>query len=158
MVKVLAVALAVSVSVAAAAPLNPMTSITSQHGKLTATINVDQFFFEEAHTGTKLWTRAYNPPASSGDTLHPGPVLRFKRGDEVTVTVNNLLGHEKQVATNLNSFHYANTTNLHTHGLHISAESPQDNVLITIHPQGEELSALCSTSHAHFMCVFSNDQ
>jgi FtsP/CotA-like multicopper oxidase with cupredoxin domain len=119
-----------------AATLNPMTTVTSADGFLNTIINVDQFFFEEAHTGTKLWTRAYNPPSVSGDTLHPGPVLKFRRGDQVTVTLNNLLGPETMVADDMNSFHYANTTNLHTHGLHISAEVPQDNVLITIHPQG----------------------
>lgn len=121
-----------------AASLNLMTYATSTGGALITSIDVDQFYFEEPHTGTKLWTRAYNPPASRGDTLHPGPVLKFRRGDEVTVTLNNLLGHETAVATSMNSFHYANTTNLHTHGLHVSAETPQDNVLITIRPQGEK--------------------
>lgn len=121
---------------ALAATLNPMTTVASSRGVLKTTIDVDQYFFEEVNTGTKLWTRAYNPPTVSGNTLHPGPVLRFRRGDTVTVTLNNNLGPETVIATDMNSYHYANTTNLHTHGLHISAESPQDNVMITILPQG----------------------
>jgi FtsP/CotA-like multicopper oxidase with cupredoxin domain len=32
-------------------------------------------------------------------------------------------------------FHYPNTTNLHTHGLHISSASPGDNVLHVVEPQ-----------------------
>jgi hypothetical protein len=136
-----------------AATLNPMTTVTSQDGALETSITVDQFFFEEAHTGTKLWTRAYSPETTSGDTLHPGPVLRFKRGDTVTVTLNNNLGPETEETTDMNSYHYANTTNLHTHGLHVSAESPQDNVLITISPQGKHICSVFICSIA--ICFFT---
>lgn len=55
------------------------------------------------------------------------------------MVVNNNLGPETEDTTVENSFHHANTTNLHTHGLHVSAESPQDNVLVTIDPQGKVL-------------------
>ena len=117
-----------------AAVLNNMNTVSSTGGALSTTVNVDKFFFDDSNTGTKFWTRVYNRASISGSTLEPGPVLRFQRGDTVTLTVNNNLGNETGTYTSLNSFHYMNTTNMHTHGLHVSAESPQDNVLMTIHP------------------------
>ena len=131
------IAAAAVVQSSMAATLNPMTYYTSTNGSLTATIDIDKFFFDDPNTGTKWWTRVYNRASITGPTLEPGPVLKFKRGDTVTVTVNNNLGPETEVATELNSYHYVNTTNIHTHGLHISAESPQDDVLMKIDPQGE---------------------
>ena len=117
-----------------AASLNPMTYVSSSNGILSTTIDVDKYFFDDSNTGTKFWTRVYNRPSIFGDTLHPGPVLKFKAGDNVTLTVNNNLGPETGSYSELNSYHYMNTTNMHTHGLHVSAESPQDNVLMTIEP------------------------
>jgi Tfp pilus assembly major pilin PilA len=32
----------------------------------------------------------------------------------------------------INTFHHPSTTNLHTHGLHIDADSPQDSVFIKV--------------------------
>lgn len=32
----------------------------------------------------------------------------------------------------INTLRFANSTNLHTHGLHISPNSPQDDVLLTL--------------------------
>jgi FtsP/CotA-like multicopper oxidase with cupredoxin domain len=53
----------------------------------------------------------------------------------VTVTLRNTLGANPTGAVNaMNTFHAPNTTNLHTHGLHISGESPGDNVFRTCEP------------------------
>ena len=119
--------------------LNPMTYLISENGFLNVTLAVDEYFFDDyASTGAKFWTRVYNRYSISGNALHPGPVLKFKRGDVVTVVLENKLGPEKVSVdfSSLNTFHYANVTNLHTHGLHISAESPQDNVLMNVKPGG----------------------
>ena len=116
--------------------LNVMTDtqVLSSNGYLETTITVDQYYYENIQTKTKFWTRAYNPISSSGTTLNPGPMLRFKRGDIVQVTLKNNLGPETETMDEINTFHYANVTNLHTHGLHVSADPPQDDVMIKIFP------------------------
>jgi FtsP/CotA-like multicopper oxidase with cupredoxin domain len=131
-------AVSTSPELGSGAPLNVMSSVFSVGGALTTSLTVDKFFFSQFDTlGSKFWTRVYNRASISGKTLHPGPVLRFKRGDTVTVTLVNNLGPETQAlgGNSINSFHHVNTTNLHIHGLHVSAESPQDNVLMTVSPQ-----------------------
>uniref|UniRef100_F6YQV7 ferroxidase n=3 Tax=Ciona intestinalis TaxID=7719 RepID=F6YQV7_CIOIN len=67
------------------------------------------------------------------DGVFPGPTWRVKRGDVVNVTVVNTLGlpHKTEAP---NQLRLPNTTNLHTHGLHISSKEPQDNVFVHIHP------------------------
>jgi FtsP/CotA-like multicopper oxidase with cupredoxin domain len=117
-----------------AAVLSELTYIESSDGVLATTLTVNKYFYENSETSVGFWTRLYNPPTASGNILHPGPVLKFKRGDLVNVTLMNALGPETGSYITMNSYHYANTTNLHTHGLHVSAESPQDNVLMTVSP------------------------
>lgn len=68
----------------------------------------------------------------------PGPTWRMPAGARLDVEVNNML--PENAATHedlegvLNVPHDLNTTNLHTHGLHVSPEEPQDNVLVKIEP------------------------
>lgn len=115
--------------------LAEFTYLESTEGVLHTTLIVDQYFYDNTETDTKFWTRLYNPPISgSGPDLTPGPLFYLRRGDNVTVTLQNDLGPEGSVSSTLNSFHYPNTTNLHTHGLHITAESPQDNIFLSISP------------------------
>ena len=47
----------------------------------------------------------------------PGPTLRARPGDTLRVTLNNRLGQ---------------TTNLHTHGLHVSPEGNSDNIYVMV--------------------------
>ena len=49
----------------------------------------------------------------------PGPTLRLRPGDVLTVTLVNQLDHP---------------TNLHTHGLHVSPSGDADNVFVTVAP------------------------
>lgn len=78
-----------------------------------------------------------------------GPTLRIKAGDVMNINLNNQLPREtpnevfaqyQQEATNAHlstmpgSF---NTTNLHTHGLHVSPTGNSDNVLLGIAPQSK---------------------
>ena len=65
----------------------------------------------------------------------PSPTLRMKRGETYYVTLINNLGPESpDNPTTDNKHKDPNTTNLHTHGLHISSESPGDNVFSKILP------------------------
>ena len=52
----------------------------------------------------------------------PGPTLRVRPGDVLSITLRNRLGE---------------TTNLHTHGLHVSPSGSADNVFVSV-PDGEE--------------------
>lgn len=69
----------------------------------------------------------------------PGPTLVFSAGDLVHVRLVNELeaqpvaGHEEH-----NTMHSPNTTNLHTHGLHVASSGAQDNMFVAAGP-GQEL-------------------
>jgi FtsP/CotA-like multicopper oxidase with cupredoxin domain len=66
--------------------------------------------------------RGQNVLASVYEGTFPGPTLRVRPGDFVRIDLVNDL---------------AEATNLHLHGLHISPESPGDNVLLHIPPGGQ---------------------
>jgi len=81
------------------------------------------------------YTRAYGTnklPASI-----PGPTIRVKPGETLKVTMVNQLRYPSPGCDPLNlGFCDANTTNLHTHGLHVSARGNQDSVFEHIKPGG----------------------
>jgi len=83
--------------------------------------------FEYVGPYASFLTRAYN-----GDL--PGPTIRVTAGDSFTITVINELSNDANLAGEVNTFHEPNTTNLHTHGLHISSLAPGDDVFTTVHP------------------------
>ncbi|HSP15323.1 MAG TPA: multicopper oxidase domain-containing protein [Thermoanaerobaculia bacterium] len=76
-----------------------------------------------------------------------GPTLRIRPGDIMDILLDNRLPVESpdEVASQIrqeaeNAFietrpHSFNTTNLHTHGLHVSPAANSDNVLLAIAPQ-----------------------
>src|SRR5438045_1624149 len=115
--------------------------ITSTDGSLS-TVLAAQFTDAATTTiaGCPVTLRTYN-----GRLV--GPTLRVKPGDVMNVTLDNKLPAETPneverqyvqeasnayIATRPNSF---NTTNLHTHGLHVSPAGNSDNVLLAIAPQ-----------------------
>lgn len=63
-----------------------------------------------------------------------GPTLRAKPGDVLRITVRNTLPTQPWKPNSMNKLHDFNTTNLHTHGLHVSPNGISDNVLIEIKP------------------------
>lgn len=90
----------------------------------------------------------------------PGPTIRVRAGDQLRIPfVNDLpvkkdsLDPDNDVKNTLdghNQFHGWNTTNLHTHGLHVSPDRPiresgertfADNVLIAATPEGDTFPA-----------------
>ena len=81
-------------------------------------------------------------PAYNG--LSPGPTIRAYPGDVIDVDFSNSLPPLHDDCTDEpNNFHGANTTNLHTHGLHVSpttdstGEFDADNVFVSVVPDGQ---------------------
>src|SRR5262249_516049 len=76
-----------------------------------------------------------------------GPTLRVRPGDDLAPLLDNQLPREDAAEANaqfqqengsafLDMVPYSfNTTNLHTHGLHVSPNGNSDNVLLAIQPQ-----------------------
>jgi FtsP/CotA-like multicopper oxidase with cupredoxin domain len=76
-----------------------------------------------------ITNRAFN-----GDI--PGPTIRMKAGESVTLTVVNKLLSKNNVESRSgpNNFRTPNTTNVHTHGLHVSPKSGGDSIFQEILP------------------------
>jgi suppressor of ftsI len=72
-----------------------------------------------------LTTRAYRQ--AGGSFSIPGPTVRMAPGNRYLLRYHNLLPFEP-ASTEHNEFKDPNVSNLHTHGLHISGESPSDDV------------------------------
>ena len=135
-----ALALALFAAPAAhAASLHEMPAATATSGVLSTTIVVDEYTasFTEAVSGSAFSykTRGYNPTGTTmSDRMAVGPTLRFSAGDTVKVTLENDLDANPGTTTTMNSLHSPGTTNLHTHGLHVDSDTPQDNVYIAVEP------------------------
>lgn len=67
-----------------------------------------------------------------------GPTLRAHPGDTLRVTLKNDLEPEIDHPGDMNVLHDFNTTNLHTHGLHVSPTGTSDNVLLEIGPSATQ--------------------
>jgi FtsP/CotA-like multicopper oxidase with cupredoxin domain len=65
------------------------------------------------------------------ECTYPGPTIVVKPGDTFTLTLENRLGPETG-AEQHNAMHWPNTTNVHTHGLHVDPNV--DTVFVTIPP------------------------
>jgi FtsP/CotA-like multicopper oxidase with cupredoxin domain len=83
-------------------------------GKATFTIN-----------GETLTTRAYRQKGSNYSI--PGPTIKVVPGNKYVIRLNNTLPYEP-LSPSVNVFKDPNVVNLHTHGLHISGESPGDDI------------------------------
>jgi FtsP/CotA-like multicopper oxidase with cupredoxin domain len=122
-------------------PFQNPPEVTSNKGSLNTNLRVK---YTDPNTttigGCPVKLRSYN-----GQLV--GPTLRAKPGDVLNIFLDNQLPKEtpnqveeqyEQEAQNANlamqpySF---NTTNLHTHGLHVSPVGNSDNVLLAIPPQ-----------------------
>ena len=84
--------------------------LASQNGRLDVTLLAAAATVPYA--GGTRWALTYN-----GTT--PGPTLRVRPGDVLSVTLENRLDAP---------------TNLHTHGLHVSPEGDSDNVFVMVDP------------------------
>lgn len=102
--------------------LEPYYSGTLEYGEVTLTIG-----------GETLTTRAYRqaldeqPLGEEHDYSIPGPTMNMVPGNKYVVRYKNLLPYEA-VSLDHNVLKDPNASNLHTHGLHISGETPGDDV------------------------------
>ena len=84
--------------------------LASENGRLE--VNLRAAAATVPYGGASRWALTYN-----GST--PGPTLRVRPGDELTIVLENGLDAP---------------TNLHTHGLHVSPEGDSDNVFVMVEP------------------------
>lgn len=78
--------------------------------------------------GYRLFMRSYE-----GAT--PAPTLRLKPGDTLKMKIINDLPPNRELTPQDKATpHQFNTTNLHTHGLHVSPSGIADNVMRSMHP------------------------
>lgn len=75
--------------------------------------------------GETLTTRAYHQAGQPPSV--PGPTIHMEPGNKYVLHFENRLPFE-EFNPNHNTFRNYNTSNVHTHGLHISGESPGDDV------------------------------
>ena len=104
--------------------------LVSQNGLLETTLKITYSVSSTTTiAGCPVHLRVYN-----GKLI--GPTLRAKPGDTLRVTLDNALPlNPITPMQDLDTPHDFNTTNLHTHGLHVSPVGNSDNVLLEIQPQ-----------------------
>ncbi|WP_299191022.1 multicopper oxidase family protein [uncultured Litoreibacter sp.] len=111
-----------------AVPFSQPPSESSDGGHLSTSLTVT--LREEFLDGQTRRYRTY-------DGLFTGPTLRIKPADTMAIALRNTLPPEPHAHTgSMNEPHGMNTTNLHTHGLWVSPQSPADDVLLSIPPGG----------------------
>jgi FtsP/CotA-like multicopper oxidase with cupredoxin domain len=98
------------------------------------------------------------PKASEANSLMVGPTLRVRPGDQLDAKLINSLSYSQAEGDGSHSMtnpHGFDVINLHTHGLHVSPNSPSDNVLLSIYPQDTPYSPLdqCRQESGKANCV-----
>ncbi|XP_077868217.1 laccase-like [Saccoglossus kowalevskii] len=111
--------------------LRQPTEIISQNGALNFTFTVDVFRYIGQVNYT---TRAYY---YHGVGSIPGPTWRVKAGDTITFTLKNALPPGQSTEYEHNTMHSPDTTNMHTHGLHV--DPYEDDVFIEVHPEEQHV-------------------
>ncbi|MEP5151753.1 multicopper oxidase domain-containing protein [Planktotalea sp.] len=84
----------------------------------------------------------------------PGPTLNVFPGENLEVNLTNTLDPqppEEFCPPTMNQYHAANSTNFHTHGLHVnpykaSDGRDSDNIFLTLTPKGQEIPHSCHMS------------
>lgn len=97
---------------------------TQQNGYFSGTLELGQATLNIGN-GT-LTTRAYRQ--AGGNFSIPGPTMKMKPGQIYVLTLKNSLPFAEPSAVE-NDFKDPNITNLHTHGMHVSPQSPSDDVM-----------------------------
>lgn len=99
--------------------------VQSTNGRLDVTLNVA--LADNVIGNDKVRLRNYNGKLT-------GPTLMCRPGDTLYITLRNNLSLESAMPGAMNTLHNFNTTNLHTHGLHVSPSGNSDNVLLKVGP------------------------
>ena len=100
---------------------HPATAETEEH--YTGVLEMGEATIDVS--GQTLTTRAYRQ-AGTEYTI-PGPTLNMQPGKKYVLQFHNTLPYQAK-STQHNVFKDPNISNVHTHGLHISGESPSDDV------------------------------
>jgi len=105
----------------------PVFQWTQENGYKSGTLEVAEATL--CIGGETLTTRAYRQYVEGMSTQFtiPGPTLYMTPGEKYVVTFKNSLPYEGEPSAH-NDFGDPNVSNLHTHGVHISGESPGDDV------------------------------
>ena len=107
-------------------PIEQPLEVRSVDGELTIVLDVKYGTSEIA--GCVIKHRSYN-----GQFV--GPTLRLNPGDVLNMTVRNMLpANPDEMPADHNQPHHFNTTNIHTHGLHVDPKGIADNVLRRMEP------------------------
>ena len=94
------------------------------------TLIYDAKRFNNKDTGypTSFTTRVHN-----GN--FPSPTIRMIQDAIYNITLINKLGvNDPNDPAIMNEFHSPNTTNIHTHGLHVGGDEPSDDVFVSVKP------------------------
>jgi FtsP/CotA-like multicopper oxidase with cupredoxin domain len=112
----------------------------SQDGELRTELHVNYAYVDIG--GYRLSMRTYEGGA-------PGPTLRVQPGDTLHITlINDLPPNPDVVPVRADLPHHFNTTNLHTHGLHVSPEGISDNIFRAMEPgQSYEIEIAIPADH-----------
>jgi FtsP/CotA-like multicopper oxidase with cupredoxin domain len=112
----------------AAVRSNP--EVKRRRWRVRATLEV-KYGENQRIAGCPVHLRSYN-----GQLV--GPTLRAKPGDKIIIHLKNMLPpNPPRDPQNMNMPHDFNTTNLHTHGLHVSPSGISDNVLRQMPPPAD---------------------
>jgi len=105
----------------------PVFQWTQENGYKSGTLELGEVTL--CVGGETLTTRAYGQYVEGVPTTFsiPGPTLNMAPGEKYVVTFKNSLPYEA-ASSDHNTFKDPNISNLHTHGLHISGETPADDV------------------------------
>ena len=111
---------------AATEPFAEAETVRSVGGRLRVTLAVS--YGDNVIRGSRVRLRCYN-----GRLV--GPTLRAKPGHVLQIRlVNRLPELPEPPVHSVNVPHGLNSTNLHTHGLHVSPEGNSDNVYLDVRP------------------------
>jgi FtsP/CotA-like multicopper oxidase with cupredoxin domain len=101
---------------------------SSSGGVLATTLHL-RYTYKDVG-GYRLFVRSY-------EGMIPGPTLRVRPGDVLRISLVNDLPPDRTPAPAYpDQPHLLNTTNLHTHGLHVSPSGISDNVFRAMPPGG----------------------
>lgn len=126
---------ALFLSMSGASLLAGTKRVFGQHTNPNYTLTVEELEGRQVYNGKPL-----------------GPVMRVRAGENLDVElVNNLPALNDDCTDNMNRPHGLNTTNLHTHGLHVSpttdstGEFDADNVFVSVVPADQQVA--CAGDH-----------
>jgi FtsP/CotA-like multicopper oxidase with cupredoxin domain len=98
---------------------------TTESWGYSGTLEIGEASFVIGNANDTLTTRAYRQ--EGGNFSIPGPTMRMTPGETYVLTFKNALDYEVPSPEH-NVFKDPNITNIHTHGLHVSGETPADDV------------------------------